>query len=365
MRCLPFALGIGLAACAAPPPSVGASASSLASGDAASADAGSVDAAAARLPARFERCARCHEDAAAEHAASMHAGAFDDPLFQREWGAGRGDGERSPRCVACHAPLARDASDPRAHEGVGCASCHVRDGEIESVRASGRAPHETRVVAEEVLATERCAPCHEFDFPSRHAHPEAMQRTVSEWRSGGAISSCAGCHMPERARGVRIGRSHDVLGGRDPALTAEALDVHVSAHVEGRATLVEARLVTRAGHAVPTGDLYRRVVFAVTGVGVTRAEAELSRLFALDEDGERREIADQRALPSAERVLRFVLPGRAREIRWALTWHALPEDAPLADGIPLAMRRRTWARGRARVAPAIRAGARSARPVAE
>ncbi|MFO0683256.1 MAG: multiheme c-type cytochrome [Sandaracinus sp.] len=350
---MPFALGIGLVACAAPPPSVGASAPRLASGDAGSADAGSVDAAPTALPARFERCARCHEDAAAEHAASMHASAFDDPLFQREWGAALGDGERSPRCVACHAPLARDASDPRAHEGVGCASCHVREGRIESVHASGRAPHETRVVAEDVLTTDRCAPCHEFAFPSRHDHPEAMQRTVSEWRSGGAIASCAGCHMPDRARGVRAGRSHDVLGGRDPALTAEALDLRVTARLEGRATIVEARLVTRAGHAVPTGDLYRRVIFAVTGTGGARAEAELSRLFALDEDGERREIADQRVLPSAERVLRFVLPGRAREVRWALTWHALPERAPLVEGIPRAMREQTWARGRVRVEPPL------------
>ena len=155
MRWVPFALGIGLVACAAPPPSVGASTSGVAPAprDAASAGAGSVDASPAELPVRFERCARCHEDAAAEHDASMHAGAFDDPLFQREWGAPLGDGERSPRCVACHAPLARDASDPRAHEGVGCASCHVREGRIESVHASGRAPHETHVVAEDVLAT--------------------------------------------------------------------------------------------------------------------------------------------------------------------------------------------------------------------
>lgn len=328
------------------PPAAEPAAPARAPEDVGAADAGAVDAGAPALPARMARCERCHEDAAAEHARSMHAQAFDDPLFQREWSHGR-----AAWCVRCHAPLAESADDPRAHEGVGCAACHVENGVITSAHASGRASHETRVI-EDLASSERCGTCHDFAFPSRQTHPERMQRTLEEWRASGRSETCAECHMPTVSRGFRDGIDHAVRGPRDAALTAHAVAIDVSARRERGRVVVEARLrVDEAAHAVPTGDLYRRLVFTVRGPNGTHVEADMSRLFERGEDEGMHEIADQRVLPAVERVLRLALPSGARgdDVRWELVWHALPEGARDVDAIDLALRERTWARGRARV----------------
>jgi len=337
--CAWLALTLG---CAAPTPAPAVE--PLVAPDAAvTIDAG-TDAASAALSPRMAHCERCHQDIAAEHARSMHAQAFDDPLFQREWSHGQ-----APWCVHCHAPLAADASDPRAHEGVGCAACHVEDGVITSVSASGRAPHETRAVGD-LASSERCGNCHDFDFPSHGAHPERMQRTLQEWRASGRTETCAECHMPSVSRGFRAGVSHDVLGPRDTALTAHALAIDVTARREHGRVIVDARLrVEAAAHAVPTGDLYRRLVLTVRGANGAQAEADMSRLFERGEDAEMREVADQRVLPTTERHLRLSLPGTTQEVRWELVWHALPEGARGAEAIDPALREQRWAHGHARV----------------
>ena len=73
-----------------------------------------------------QECARCH---AATHEAwseSMHARAWTDPLFQASY-------VREPLawCRNCHAPLSAQESGavPR-EQGISCAACHVRAGEI-------------------------------------------------------------------------------------------------------------------------------------------------------------------------------------------------------------------------------------------
>jgi hypothetical protein len=285
---------------------------------------------------RFAECARCHASEARDHAASMHARAFDDPLFTREWST-----RRSPWCVECHAPLARDEGDPRVHEGIGCASCHVIDGAITNAVASGRAPHETRLDGD-FSSADRCAGCHEFDFRARVGHrtPERLQRTLTEWRQTGRSESCVDCHMPEG--------SHRLRGPRDPELLARALDVEVSASRRGRSVVVRASLrVAGAGHAVPTGDLFRNLVFRATTPHGT-AFAELARVFDRNEDGDRIEIADQRVLPGVERRLTLELPA-GRMVRWSLTWNALAPDATRTEDIDESLRTRLMASGELRV----------------
>jgi len=292
---------------------------------------------AAVLEPRFADCARCHATAARDHASTMHARAFDDPLFQREWSA-----RRLSWCVDCHAPLADDADDPRVHEGVGCASCHVEDGAITSRTASGRAPHRT-VAIDGFDDAERCGRCHEFDFMERRRRrPERMQRTLSEWQRSGRSETCVDCHMPEG--------SHRLVGARDPALLERSLDVEVAAERRGRSIVVRASLrVAGAAHAVPTGDLFRNLVFRATASGAT-AEADAARVFDRDEDGARIEIADQRVLPGIERRIELVLRPRtgAARVDWSLTWNALPPDAADVDGIDESFRTRVIASGHVR-----------------
>lgn len=280
------------------------------------------------LDARFTDCAHCHASDARDHAASMHARAFDDPLFQREWST-----RRSEWCVGCHAPLAEGADDPRAHDGVGCESCHVEDGVILARTIGGHAPHPSRADAR-LGDPERCAVCHEFDFPRGH---EQLQRTLTEWRASGRDETCIDCHMPEG--------SHRLLGPRDPDLLASALDIDVSARRERGRIVIHATLrIAGAAHAVPTGDLYRNLVLRASARAAS-AEAEMSRVFDRDEEGERIEIADQRVLPRVERRIELVLRASRGPVRWSLTWNALPAGAIVVEPIDETLRTREIARG--------------------
>ncbi len=315
MRALALVLSVLLGAC--DPPS-------------AEPDAARAIDAAVSLDPRFEACGRCHVREAREHAGTLHARAFDDPLFQREWSG------RTAYCVGCHAPLASDARDPRVHDGVGCASCHVRDGTIVS-RRSVEAPHAIRA-DQSFGGVEDCAGCHEFDLPRRHGPPrEQLQHTLSEWRASGRDEVCIDCHMTEG--------SHVLRGPCDEGMLARALDIEVTAERRGPGAIVRATLEARAGHAVPTGDLNRTLVLrAWSRVGPPET-AELARLFGRDEDGEMVEIADQRVLPNEARHLALLLPRVRGPVRWSLTWHAIAPDARDAESIELAFRTREIATG--------------------
>lgn len=292
-----------------------------------------VDAATPTLDPRFDDCAHCHADEARQHAATLHAQAFDDPLFQREWSI-----RPSRYCVDCHAPLARDASDPRAHEGIGCASCHVEGATIVSREIGGAAPHPSR--ADPAFSDpERCGPCHEFDFPTRHGPArERLQRTLSEWRASARDERCIDCHMHDG--------SHALVGPRDEGMLARALDVDVVGRRRGRGVVARFALRVRgAGHAVPTGDLTRNLVLRITDRTGASAEAELSRLFGRDEDDEVIETADQRVLPGVERRVELVLARARGPIRWSLTWNALAPEAAHVGSIDPAFRTREIAHG--------------------
>lgn len=252
-----------------------------------------------------ESCGRCHVEIAEEWARSRHHGSFDDPIFGAEWGS-----TRDPWCVGCHAPLARDADDVRVHEGVGCASCHVVDGVVVTAEPSGRARHETR--ADPSLATEAlCARCHQFGFP--HAPEIPMQDTVREWRASGSTRTCVDCH----ARTADGAFSHEFAGMRDPSLASRAIAVDASAVPGVRSTRVTIRLRSRAGHAVPTGDLFRRLVVSawIENVPRSRRSAVLSRELAVVPGEGRLPVADHRVPPRGVREVVLELPRVEGEMR--------------------------------------------------
>lgn len=204
-------------------------------------------------------CERCHEAEAAEWRASLHRTADLEPTYRRAFAI-----EPLPFCRGCHAP----EGDPEVPEseavaalGVGCVTCHVTDGEILAAPWSGpgappAAPHP--VAREERFATaDACARCHEFAFPGTRGVEthDKMQWTVTEHARGPSSAvSCAGCHMPEDASGRR---GHRFAASRDPAMLARAVRVTVT---RSSASGVHIELApAEAGHAFPTGDLFRRV----------------------------------------------------------------------------------------------------------
>lgn len=244
-------------------------------------------------------CETCHADVAEEWRASRHKAAFTNPEFQ---GALAREPGQAAFCRGCHAPEAdpRDApaSAPADEHGpwgrgVTCVSCHLPAGSSAvlagpaSLEHSASSPHPLR--REAAFTTERaCLSCHEFAFPGR---TDAMQRTVSEHAEGGDGASCADCHMKRVEDDEHPGRrhaSHRFPGGHDAALVSGAVRVETRRE-PGR---VIVRLTpTGVSHAVPTGDLFRRLAITVTTATGTETR-NLARRLAVGGDGH--ELADDR-----------------------------------------------------------------------
>jgi len=203
---------------------------------------------AAADEARLEldaRCMGCHPDATAEWLSSPHATSFvDAPFMTAHW--------REPQafCRGCHAPEQDPAitfATEAAGRGITCVTCHVEHGSEDAALDASDHPR--------MRTSIDCDACHEFDFPDAavRERPLQMQRTVSEHAvSPFAATPCAGCHMPALAER----RDHRMRAATNAELLSVALDVQVSRTAEG--VRLELRVLA-AGHAVPTGDLFRRL----------------------------------------------------------------------------------------------------------
>lgn len=216
-----------------------------------------------------EGCRRCHAGAAHEQLGSQHAGSWSSEAFQRAFTV-----EPRAFCQRCHAPEERattkvgEVSPAAASLGVGCVTCHVQPG-TDAVWAAPSAPEAAPAersphpIARSGLfaGPQACAACHEFSFPDDllREHPLAMQSTITEHRASAAADrSCADCHMPRDADGDR---SHAFAGAYDRAMLAESLAIEATRPTP---TTVHVGLRPgRVGHAVPTGDLLRRLMLEV------------------------------------------------------------------------------------------------------
>jgi hypothetical protein len=208
-------------------------------------------------------CVKCHDDIAREWSTSLHKQANTDPAYQRALAI-----EPLDFCRGCHAPEAdatRDAPTALGDMGVGCITCHTPDDRAHgatlaapgSARSTRRAPHPVMREAE-FTTKSACANCHEFTFP--HGQ-ELMQSTVTEHRRMGTNATCASCHMPvvDGPRGRHRKHSFEVTHD----MIVNSVDTRGSRHGSKVTFTIEPRGV---GHAVPTGDLFRRLVLRATVV---------------------------------------------------------------------------------------------------
>ncbi|MCX4240794.1 multiheme c-type cytochrome [Paraliomyxa miuraensis] len=230
-------------------------------------------------------CQRCHHAIAHDWLGSQHAGSWSSPAFQRAFAS-----EPRAFCQRCHAPEERastavgEVTEPAASLGVGCVTCHVQPGTTEVWAAPRAGAHQPDRPAPHPIARspafagpQACARCHEFPFPD-HAlrdHPLAMQSTVTEHgRSAFAALSCADCHMPRDADGRR---SHGFPGAYDGAMLAQALEIDAARPTP---STIRIRLAPgRVGHAVPTGDLLRRLELRVQVDGEDEPAFTATKLF--------------------------------------------------------------------------------------
>lgn len=208
-----------------------------------------------------ETCAGCHIEIAAEWKESRHHLAYTNGPFQRS--LAREAPHLQPFCQGCHAPETNPFLPPSnlvAEMGIGCVTCHVPQGPILTAKPPSNAPHGLLQTAD-FGSDAACANCHEFLFPGiagkRGLH---MQRTVEEHTQHAKGQTCADCHMPTTP-GARPHKDHRFPGGYDLSLWQKALDIRAEriSATQIRVTL-EKRDVT---HAVPTGDLFRRIAIQV------------------------------------------------------------------------------------------------------
>ena len=303
-----------------------------------------------------EACGACHAEIAREWRASLHAHAWEDPVFQSAYAV-----EPMQFCRNCHAPLGAAGQEPdrrAADESVSCAVCHVRGGTVLGTRPAGpTSPHPTfatRALGESAF----CAPCHQFNFPADpgahrdvYATDEPMQDTFEEFRMSAAHAqgrTCQDCHMPWRADADgRRHRSHAFPGGSDLALLRQAVRVEVRARRDGDDTVVEARLVPGdTGHAYPTGDLFRRAELSVWAEGDDAHPRALSfaREFAARLERSprgamvfvRRQSLDRRVPPPGTGPVPFQtvrLRGAAARVRWRLDHLLMPTPMAASHGV--------------------------------
>lgn len=287
------------------------------------------------------RCVSCHAEEAEGWSSSRHHASGSNQAYRDALAI-----EPSSFCQSCHAP----ETDPRSMDpdplGVGCVTCHVTtpgevlaSGETDELDVAG-APHPVRRSVE-FADTGACASCHEFTFPmaSGDADGDFMQTTIREHgRSKAANKACASCHMR--------GGSHSFADVRDP----QWLRRHVSARAAIDEFGVTVTIDHRAGHAFPTGDLFRRVevgaeVRDAAGSVLRRDVRWLSRRFEIA-PGEigRRLVRDDRVHDEPVETLLDVqaVPG-AITIVWWVTYQRVahtgdgrdPKSAVIESEVPL------------------------------
>ena len=262
-----------------------------------------------------EECAACHADFYAEWRTSIHSQAWTDPYFQADW---RFDGEQQI-CKNCHTPLDRQQEhrvlgfhdkekwdpilapnpdfDPvLQHEGVTCAACHFRDGQILGPYGIDDAPHPVKKLEDPNQMCLRCHIVHGDRWDTFYRIPPCG--TVAEIRAGagtqnetgegtfvpfegraGEIVSedlkgfgCVQCHMPLVERHIVSGgevrqtRRHLWRGGHDPERVKQGLKVALSEEPTSSGNKRRFTLTLTnvgAAHFLPTGTPDRHLTVAL------------------------------------------------------------------------------------------------------
>lgn len=295
---------------------------------------------------RASTCGACHTTQFEQWSQSNHKRSWHNDLMLVGYAA-----EPLDFCVHCHTPKPQQKAEilankdfyrsldprsgipigsvqrrpePHASDGVDCAACHWRHGEILAPTRSWAAPHRVRP-ATEFATGEVCAGCHDFNVPGTvDGHfsltDVPMQSTTAEWRAwtaGGGDRSCADCHMPNG--------SHDVLGAHDREFLRQAWKVEVRRDGDVVRFRVES---VGVGHNLPTGDLFRHATLEINHGQAWAEIARFGRVFQTTLDGagvpQKRLVGDTSLIPGQPRSLSVQSADGAR---WRLRWHdASPTD---------------------------------------
>jgi hypothetical protein len=227
-----------------------------------------------------QSCNACHWAAHDGWSGSAHAHAWSDAGYQ----AALKSAGNSTACLGCHLPLAAqhdqlaagyvdgDITRPRLQdnaafdaslmsEGVTCAACHVRDGQILGTHSTANAPHAV-VVSKELGTSEMCATCHQLTWPDAD---RPFYDTYGEWKASAYAAAgvgCPQCHMAPVAGVPQPGQGGVVAAHASPTTVQRALTTLVQLPhaylTRGQAVDLRITLINSgAGHDVPTGNPFK------------------------------------------------------------------------------------------------------------
>jgi len=237
-----------------------------------------------------EQCGACHTAHYEEWQYSTHSHAWTDLQFQAELKK-----ESSPYlCINCHIPLQNqqefvvkglidgDIYQPvkeknphfdqkLQHEGITCASCHVRDNAVVGTTGTSKAPHALKKDAA-FMSEKLCISCHNA---SAVVTPTLVCtfETGDEWKAGPYYGkqNCISCHMETVEReivtgyGKRLSHRHYFAGSGIPkrkgAKTKGLNGLEITPSRLQKSYPMEKEIVYQlklkneyAGHRLPSGD---------------------------------------------------------------------------------------------------------------
>jgi hypothetical protein len=290
-------------------------------------------------------CASCHQSHYAEWKISTHAHAWTDLQFQAELKK-----ESSPYlCINCHIPLENqqenlvvgledgDVYKPIKKknpafdstfqkEGISCATCHVRNGEIIGSIGSKLAPHKVRKDPEFLNET-LCISCHNA---SAVVTPELVCtfETGDEWKAGPYFGkkNCISCHMDTLTRSLvaglppRVSHRHWFAGSGIPKRKgAESKGLEGMAYLtstlpkslpKGQNLDYTLTLVNEnAGHRLPSGDPERFYLISLTLISESTKDTVAVQKGRIGETWEwypvAKKISDNNLYPKERRTYRL------------------------------------------------------------
>lgn len=254
-----------------------------------------------------QACAACHFEAHGGWAESAHATGWQDPTVQAAFRLAD-----TPACSSCHLPLleqrptlvtyptdevdkplvsANPAFDPSLRlEGVTCAACHVRNGQVVATRPPediGPAPHPL-AWSEDLTRSEGCAACHQLTWEGANA---PLYDTYGEWsRSPYAEAgiACQDCHGG-RGADAAAPYAHGSERRTERAISV-LIDLPSLTVVRGDEVPVPLGLTLQnsgAGHAFPTGSPFGGVRVQVRLTGPEDRHGKPFDAIVLEHDLER------------------------------------------------------------------------------
>lgn len=275
----------------------------------------------------------CHGDLLKQWQGTMHAKAWEDPVYQYARGEAvteLGAAAIDDFCIGCHAPAAlmADATDDAGSveylNGVNCGFCHQVTGTVapgnpgnlslgfplsgpDAVRRAQimdpKAPHQAEG-NEFFTGAEYCGSCHNVSHPVNGLH---LETTYSEWAQTPYAEqgiTCQNCHMHSEVGGAApfTGQAASGAPTRDNLFAMTFVGANVAqgdaelntAQLQKAATVeleipeivapgesVQAQVTvtnTGAGHSIPTGvGEIREVWLEVYAQGADGEQSVLSR----------------------------------------------------------------------------------------